>query len=210
VTPRELSERAALLILGAAREDFDDPPYVLHMRELPEPFASLPVGGWAAPADDLRFKNLIHELIGWSGRRPCIVVGGDDWHRGAGVAVHEISHILATPHWTFSDPDERPIGEPLAALGLEMVANDTNGDISREMHGLQFHRAICHLLGRVPFDPRNGIIEDHVVAGDHYGWPDWWTIRRAFSSEVRKHIDEPIRLILESDPPEEAVQLFSE
>ncbi len=81
-------------------------------------------------------------------------------------------------------------------------------DASRCDHGLRFHRSLCHLVARVPFDPETGDIERLLVAGADYGFADWWTIRAAFSAEVWTRRDEPIRSILESDPPPEAVRLF--
>jgi hypothetical protein len=209
MTPRHLAERAAQFIFCAARDDLDDIPYTLHMTELPPPFDSLPVGGWVGPADDLRFRDQIDDLIGWTGRGPLIVLSGESWPAVAAVAVHEAAHLVETD-WTFSNPDERPVNETLAVLGMKLLAEEASGTISREMHGLRFHRSLSHLLARIPFDRENLDIDLWLCCGDIYGYPDWPTIRRTFSQEVWERRHEPIRSILESDPPPESVRLFCE
>ncbi len=208
MTTRELCERAAALVGAAARDDWDVWPYVLHKCELGEPFCGLPPAGWASPNDDVRFRGLIDRLIGWRGRGPLLVVSGEDWPQVAGIAIHEASHVLASPDWTFDDPDERPACDELMVMAARVATSTRAGGASKECHGLTWHRAICHLSARVPWERELADLEDWLVAGDAYEWPAWPTIKRAFSAEVWERRNEPIRRILESDPPPEAAALF--
>jgi hypothetical protein len=204
-----LAERAAQFIFCAARDDLDDVPYTLHMTELPEPFAGLPVGGWAGPADDLRFRDQIEALIGWRGRGPLIVLSGDSWPTVAAIAVHEAAHVLESD-WTFDESESRALAPPEACVAYAHAATNTTSDRSRRDHGLRFHRSLSHLVARIAFDPENWGFDDRIGCGADYGFAQWSEIRRTFSAEVWERRYEPIRRILESDPPPEAARLFCE
>jgi hypothetical protein len=207
VTTRDLCERAAALVGAAACDDLDVCPYVLHKSELPEPYCDLPVAGWTGPADDLRFRETIADLVGWSGRGPVIVVSGGDWPTVAAIAIHEGAHILESD-WTYPEDESRDLAPADAVLAWAVNAVEMTSDWSRADHGLAFHRALFHLVARCPFDPELPSLEDQIPAAESYGWADWYTLRRSFSPEVWERRNEPIRAILADPPPVDAVELF--
>lgn len=208
MTARQLCERAAVLVGAVARDDLDVWPYVIHRDELPKPFCDLPVAGWTAPADDLRFRDVIDELIGWSGRGPVIVTSGDDWQTVAAVSLHEAAHVIES-NWRYPEDESRALAPTEVFVARAVDGVQMKSDWSRQVHGLRFHRCLAHLMGRVPFCRELGALDDVIVAAESYGWPNWFTIRRAFSCEVWERRNEPIRSILESPAPAEAAELFA-
>jgi hypothetical protein len=209
VTTRELCERAAGLIYPAVRDDLDGRPlYVLHIDELPAPYNEATVRGWARADDDLRFRELIDERIGWGGRGPCIVVSGDCMLSVCGVAVHEVAHGIERG-WTY--PDGEPINpsppEQFIAWTDEQRAQ-VKGDLQRYSHGLAWHRALAHIVARVKWGRSLEEINGWIGAGVNYDYPEWGLIRGGFSEEFWTRQNEPIRQILASAPPESAVKLF--
>ncbi len=208
MTTRELCERAAVLVGAAARDEINWPVYVVHRSELPEPYRSIKLAGWAGPLEDLRFRSEIEDLIGWCGRGPLLVVSGDNWQTVAAIVVHELAHVFECG-WLFpEDEPQPPVMPPEQFADWETIGREMKGDWSRLSHGLDFHRALFHLVARCPFDRELASLEDHVPAAESYGWADWYTLRRSFSSEVWERRNEPIRAILESPPPDDAVKLF--
>lgn len=209
MTPRELCERAAGLIYPAVRDDLDGRPlYILHQSELPAPYGEATVRGWTRATDDLRFRELIDERMGWRGRGPCVVVSGDDMLSVCGVAVHEVAHVIERG-WTYAD------GEPIDPVPPEKFVSWTTeqqaaikGDQSRLLHGMAWHRALCHIVARVKWGRDLEVINGWIGAGVNYGYPEWLTIRRAFAPEFWTQLDQPIRSILETPPPDGAAELF--
>ena len=208
MTTRDLCERAAALVGAAARDDLDVWPYILHRSELREPFRSIKLAGWAGPLEDLRFQSEIEDLIGWRGRGPCLVVSGDSWPTVAAVVLHEMAHVFECG-WSFPEDEPQPSEMPPEQLAeWETIGRAMKGDWSRLSHGLDFHRALFHLVARCPFDRELASLEDQIPAAESYGWTDWFTIRRTFSAEVWERRHEPIRVILADPPPDDAVELF--
>ncbi len=208
MTARELCERAAGLIYLAVRDELDDVPYVLHRDELPEPYPGAQVGGWTGATEDLRFRELIDDRIGWGGRGPLLVVSGDELPVVLAVTAHELAHVIERG-WRF------PEGEALDYLPAEGFMNWTStasaemrAEESRKAHGLQWHRALAHLVARCPFDPDTHDFDVWTSTGESYGWPAWPTIQSEFSGEVWERRREPICSILESPPPDGAAKLF--
>jgi hypothetical protein len=207
VTTRELCERAAVLVGAAARDDLEDVPYVLHMAELPEPYRSAPLGGWAGAHDDLMFRDVIDDLLGWDGRGPTIIVSGSNWPTIAAIALHEAGHVLEHD-WKFQTEPSPEIVSEQAFLTWAESPDGLKSDHSRWSHGLRWHRALAHLVSRIPWDPELIDVNELVHAGEVYGFPTWPTIRREFSREVWERRNEPIRAILADPPPVDAVELF--
>lgn len=205
----KLCERTTGLIYPAVRDDLGGRPlYVLHVAELPPPYDAATVRGWTGATEDIRFRALIDERIGWRGRGPCVVVSGDCLLSVCGVAVHEIAHCIERA-WTYED------AEPLDPFPAERFIdwtdeqrNQTTGECSRASHGLAWHRTLAHIVARVNWGRELEEINGWIGAGSTYSYSDWRAIRFAFRSELWTRRDEPIKAILASPAPAEAVQLF--
>jgi hypothetical protein len=206
VKTRDLCERAAALVGAAVRDDLDWPVYVLHRDELREPYCSVPAAGWFDPRGWERHRETVIELTGDDEPGPVLVVSGSDWLAVAGLAIHELAHLI-DDGWSLDPAGDCPPVERVVEH-LTISAADMRGRLSRLFHGLRWHRCLAHLMGRVPFSRELGALDDVIVAAESYGWPKWYTVRRTFSAEVWERRNEPIRVILADDPPAEAVALF--
>jgi hypothetical protein len=202
-----LCQRAAQLLRVAAPDDFMGPVYVLRKHTLPEPFRSLPAGGWAGPCEDIRFRQVIEKRLGWQERGPCLIVTGQKWAKLLPIVLHEAAHVIAEG-WPFDDPNEQPGDERMTVAVANFVLSDLKSVLSRKSHDLKYCRSLAHLCGRIPWSTDNGCFEERVFQSERYGLPEWRTIRRTFSAEVWERRYEPVRSILESPCPEEAARLF--
>ncbi len=183
------------------------PVYVLRKHTLPEPFRSLPAGGWAGPCEDIRFRQVIEKRLGWQERGPCLIVTGQKWAKLLPIVLHEAAHVIAEG-WPFDDPNEQPGDERMTVAVANFVLSDLKSVLSRKSHDLKYCRSLAHLCGRIPWSTDNGCFEERVFQSERYGLPEWRTIRRTFSAEVWERRYEPVRSILESPCPEEAARLF--
>lgn len=204
-----LCQRAAQLLRVAAPDDFTGPLYVLRKWTLPEPFKSLPAGGWAGPCEDIRFRQVIERRLGWQGRGPCLIATGQAWAKLLPIVLHEAAHVLAKD-WTFDDPNEQPADDRQTLAVANVVLSDLKSVWSRMDHDLRFCRSLAHLCLRIPWSTDNGCFEERVFQSELYGLADWQTIRRTFSQEVWERRDEPIRSILDSPYPEKTITLFNQ
>ncbi len=198
--------------------------YLLDGREVGPEYAPADVRGFTSVTLDLELQPVLTELRRWRGRGFAAILCGDiieEYGSSAeriacAVAVHEAAHFVQhrgcklvslprqeLPAWAESLAQPRASVEALARVDAKATP-----EVPWAQHGLRFVRALSHLTLRAEryghcFDP-----EEVGLAGEQYGLSDGGLYLRAFADEARERVDQPVSLIIDSEPPHEAAELF--
>jgi hypothetical protein len=219
VTPTEIAKTTERLLWHLVQGDLPEVPYVTHADESPD-VPKDRVRGWTAQSCDLTTRPVLSER--WRGRGPAVVTSGE-LPVALATGIHECSHVLQFAYvWRFDDSDTSPTNESVRA-GLVTDVSDINW--SNRTHDLRFHRALAHLMARLPekdngwawrqiglTDPEWHLSFIRAIvpcsAGQAHDLSPWAAYQEVFADECRRRRHEPVTKILETPPPSDAVELY--
>lgn len=169
-------------------------------------------GGFVSECIDLAAEVAVCDR--WRGVAPTIVVSADaiqataetfDAVTLASIVAHEAAHIACRermPSRSYSPETQRLLLDGIQTDISEPEPPDASEDACRD-HGIQFTRALCHIVARVHSEPDDSITINSEIAfpNAHYGLGHLSGFMLAVADEARLYADVPLDAVLRRIPP---------
>jgi len=198
----------------------DTPIYIATATEHPGLLSWLGgFGGCFGATMDLALREKLEAAGEWAGRGFATIVNddvirttypaGDFLAAFVAVCTHELCHWLTSEKWWSTRRRKPSMSDATGLLQFYTATHrlddsptehEASGKPKWTGHDAQFHRASCHLRERLP-EPRFRIMFATMFGGTPYGLSSPYRYLRALESELVDRRGEPIRDILDSEPP---------